>query len=40
MNHLLLYCCCIKKTMRYAYGSEKVLPLSKKTSHHARIYIG
>ncbi|MBF2172238.1 hypothetical protein H3989_10730 [Staphylococcus epidermidis] len=29
---------CIKKTMRYAYGSEKVLPLSKKTSHHARIY--
>ena len=26
--------------MRYAYGSEKVLPLSKKTSHHARIYIG
>jgi len=30
---------CIKKTMRYAYGSEKVLPLSKKTSHHARIYI-
>lgn len=26
--------------MRYVYGSEKVLPLSKKTSHHARIYIG
>ncbi|MGC7795869.1 hypothetical protein [Staphylococcus epidermidis] len=22
--------------MRYAYGSEKVLPLSKKKSHHAR----
>ncbi|MEB7331838.1 hypothetical protein NEN40_12120, partial [Staphylococcus epidermidis] len=38
MSHTLLYC--IKKTMRYAYGSEKVLPLSKKTSHHARIYIG
>ncbi len=35
-----LFSFCIKKTMRYAYGSEKVLPLSKKTSHHARIYIG
>ena len=24
----------------HVYGSEKVLLLSKKTSHHARIYIG
>ena len=41
LNHYrLAFSYCIKKTMRYAYGSEKVLPLSKKTSHHARIYIG
>ena len=39
-NRNCLFYNCIKKTMRYAYGSEKVLPLSKKTSHHARIYIG
>ena len=30
----------IKKTIRYAYGSEKVSPLSKNASLRARIYIG
>ena len=33
---LLLY----KKTIRYAYGSEKVSPLSKNASLRAKIYIG
>ena len=31
---------CIKKTIRYAYGSEKVSPLSKNASLRAKIYIG
>ena len=35
-----LYISCIKKTIRYAYGSEKVSPLSKNASLRARIYIG
>ena len=30
----------IKKTIRYAYGSEKVLPLSKNASLRTRINIG
>ena len=29
-NRNCLFYNCIKKTMHYAYGSEKVLPLSKK----------
>ena len=31
---------CSKKTIRYAYGSEKVSPLSKNASLRAKIYIG
>ena len=36
MSQTLYY----KKTIRYAYGSEKVSPLSKNASLRAKIYIG